>query len=186
MQHAPRSPRSHRSLVPVLVAAVAIPLATAPALAGSKPTTAEAQATVTAWIDAMELSQVPDPEPPSAAAMALSAWPFHAAYYSDGETGCPATVTTDEASTSTALQCLGGNLIADGKMKPWSKKIAKQIGIPYIHKKDLRALAKSATLVMVETECAGVGNQVVFAVVKDKAGALKVSAALGLQTFCGE
>jgi hypothetical protein len=178
-----------RSLVRVVTVVATLAAVALPAAAGSKPTHAEAQATVTAWIEAMELSRGAEPEPPSKAAMDLTAWPFHAAFYAEGgesEQGCGPTVTTDEASTSTALACLSVHMLTDGKMKPWSKKIAKEAGIPYIHKKDLRAYGKAATLVMVETQCAGVGSQAVFGVVKDKDGALKVSLAMGMDIFCGE
>jgi hypothetical protein len=156
------------------------------ARAGSKPTTAEAKKTVAAWIEAMAFDQGnTSPEPASAEAIALTAVPFHAAAYNEPEPGCAYTATTDAATTAAALRCLIGNVAIDGAPKAWTKKMFKANGLPYRHKKELRALAKTATLLMQE-ECAGEGDQTVFAVIKDKDGTLKVAALLTQHIFCGE
>jgi hypothetical protein len=167
-----------------IVAGVLAALTTA-ARAG-KPSAAAAKKTAQAWMGAMGIDRDADASEP--AALALTASPFWSIATEDASDGekCKETTATDAASIGAALACLREHVQSDGKLKSWSKKVAKENGVTYVFKKKLAALAKTATLVELEAECAGTFNQVVFAVVQGDDGTAKVAAVLSLSGLCGE
>ncbi len=171
--------------VGIIVAAAFI---SRPAWAGP-PSAADAQRTAQAWMDAMGIGHDFDPsDPPPPAAVALTATPFWSNAAIDGPDPekCKESTAKDAAAIGAALGCLRANVQADGKMKAWSKKVAKEDGLPRFYKKQLARLAKTARLVVLEAECAGTFNVVVFAVSQDAGGTPKVAAVLSANGECGE
>lgn len=162
------------------------------AVAGPKPTAKEARTTVEAWLAALEDSTGEDA--PKPALIALTALPFRYETTSDAadladESGvfCKNSTITDAANLGPPLDCLReyGSL-GYGDFKPWSKKIARHSFIARSHKKDLRAIDKTATLVTRDQDCAGQGQETLFAVTKDPDGTMKVAAVFTFSYFCGE
>jgi hypothetical protein len=148
----------------------------------ARPTKAEAKATAQAWLAALKAED--DDAPAKTAALTLA--PFVSSAETDDGASCPLSTALDGAAAGKALDCLREHLYNEGDLKTWTKKVAKEDGVPHARKKELRALEKWATLVMLESECAGTFNQVALAVARDKDGALKVAAALSLNGTCGE
>lgn len=171
------------------------------AVAGPKPTAKEAQQTVEAWLAALADpayddatgEESPTPKP---ALLALTAVPFRYETSSDTEdldsqdgsgVFCKYSTITDPGDLGPPLACLRGYAsLGEGDFKPWSKKIARHSSIAYSHKKDIRALEKTATLVTRDQPCAGQGQETLFAVTKDADGKMKVAAVYTFSYFCGE
>ena len=120
-----------------------------------------------------------------AAALALTATPLWSAAFADPETLCPEGKATDAAGVAKALGCLRQSVYKDGELKAWSKKLAKD-GLGASYKKQLKALEKTTTLVVLDMPCAGAFNTVILGVVKDKDGAAKISTVLSSHGDCGE
>src|SRR5204862_7832307 len=127
------------------------------------------------------------------ALIALSALPVRAHIDNNesgvGEASCDDTTVNDAAALAGVVSCIGehGYAVGDGDFKTWSKKVARKSVIAhYTHKKDVAALARTATLVWRNAACAGEGSEAVFAVTKDATGALKVSTVFTVAIFCGE
>jgi len=175
-----------------IIGAIAIVAAlSGAAVAGPKPTAKEAQATVEAWLAALEDSAGEDV--PKPALIALTAVPFRYETASDAEdiadesgVFCKNSTITAAGDLGPPLECLRSyGSLGYGDFKPWSKKIARDSFIARSHKKDLRAM-KTATLVTRDQACAGQGQETLFAVTRDTDGTLKVAAVYTFSYFCGE
>jgi hypothetical protein len=167
-----------------LVVGVLVAAAPAARAGKPKPSAAEAKQAAQAWIDAMELGEDTDIIRNPAK---LTASPFFSiARDDDSDAACPESTASDPAAIRKALDCLRQKVHKDGTLRAWTAKRAKANGLAHIYKKQLAALARTATLVVLDQDCEGTFNEVILATVKDDAAAVKVSAALSMHGACGE
>ena len=160
-------------------------LAPAVAHAGKKPTTAEAKKAATAWMAAAGADS-PKPE----ALVAVTALPFISAAYEVPDASCAWSTIDKPDGLADAISCVAGHIsehTAKSKLKSWKAKDLKGVAFAD-HDKETAAVAKDATLVALSPgDCySNADDLVVFAVIKDDKGAVKVSAVVVENDLCGE
>jgi hypothetical protein len=152
------------------------------ALAGKKPSAAEAKKTAKAWLAALELG---DDAPDAKKLVPMTAVPFIEASYHDEDPGCQASTTTSADTLADAFDCIHGigEDVANGKIKPFAKKDI--FGMMLDRAKGVLAI-KDARFVEILTPCTGAQSYTIVAVVKDDAGAAKVAGIHSESVTCGE
>jgi hypothetical protein len=167
----------------IVAAALAVP---AVAWAGKKPSAAEAKQAAKAWLAAAN----PGGEAKTDALVAATALPFTSAAYEVPDASCPWGTVAKADDLADALGCLTGHIsehTAKAKLKAWKAKDLRGVAFAD-HDKQAAAIAKDATLVALSpTDCySNADDLVVFAVIKDDQGAVKVSAVVVQNDLCGE
>lgn len=173
-------------LAPLLVAALA-----AAAQAGrptaahaTRPTAAQAKAAATTWISSLGFKADTFD---SGGAAKQTALPFYSVAYDDNGAPCAATTAKTESALATALACLHKHADGHGRIRPWSKREALHLWGPLRdHASQLRALAKTATLVIVDDGCLSEETTLILAVSGDGKHAPRVTAALAQDQSCTE
>jgi hypothetical protein len=173
-----------RNMRIVMMAAVVMAL---PGLAhaGKKPSTAEAKKAATAWLAAASADS-----PTADALVAVTALPFLSAAYEVPDASCAWSTVAKPAGLADAIACVSGHIsehTAKSKLKPWKAKDLSGVAFAD-HDKETAAVAKDATLVALSPgDCySNADDLVVFAVIKDDKGAVKVSAVVVENDLCGE
>ena len=166
--------------------AIALALLPFPAEAG-KLTDAQAKKAATDWIAAMPFK---DGDAKLDAAARLTAPSLYAIAYDDEGAKCAETTAATPAAIQQLLACLREHVAPSGAPKPWSKKLALRLSGPLLgYAKKIGALAKTATVVMLDDGCDGMESTVIIAITKDAKdpkATPRVTAVLAQRLTCGE
>lgn len=157
-------------------------LAAGSAVAG-KPTDAQAKKAAADWVAAMHFKV----DAKLDGATLLTAGSLWFAAYDDEGAKCGQATATTAAAIGKALACLHGNIDPSGRLGVWTKKSGLHLWGPLAaHRKQLEALAKTATLVEFHDGCDGNESWVIVAVTRDAKNAARVSAVLSEHMACSE
>ena len=165
-------------LAPLIVAALA------PAAHAGRPTPAQARAAATKWIAMLGFKAGTfDAD----AAAKLSTVPFYSVAYDDNGAPCAAATARTDHALAAALACLHQHADGHGRVRAWTKRDAIHLWGPLRdHAGQLRALAKTATLVIVDDGCLSEETTLILAVSGDGKHPAHVTAALAQDQSCTE
>ena len=165
-------------LAPLLVAALA------PAAHAGRPTAAQAKAVATTWIAMLGFKAGTFDVGADAK---LSRAPFYSVAYDDNGAPCAASTAKTDHALETALACLHQHADGHGRIRAWTKRDAIHLWGPLRgHASQLRALAKTATLVIVDDGCLSEETTLILAVSGDSKHPAHVTAALAQDQSCTE
>lgn len=167
----------------LLGAVIGVIVSTSPA-AAQRPTSAQALATATAFLEA--LATVED-----GGAAKLTAGRFFAVVRDDAEPAprCGATTATTPFARSALLACLASQDLGTESLGAWKKASRRKLNGPLagMDMSRIAQLERTATLVTRHTPCVGQGADLIVAVTVEKGSRTPVVAAVLAQSYvCGE